>query len=134
MGKLNSDRLAALQAAAAGRQQLASLGAAKGQLDQRIQDLEAELAEAKQQLSAAASGSAAGGAAAAALQSELDEARVLLATSSADIAAANERVTNTKQFQQMRSLMHKKNEQIEELRQRLAQYEPEGPADGAVHK
>ena len=56
VGKLNSDRLSALQAAATGRQQLASLGAAKGQLEQRIQDLEAELADAKQQLAAGAGG------------------------------------------------------------------------------
>jgi len=134
VGQLNSERLTALQAAAAGRQQLDSLGAAKGQLELRIQDLEAELAEAHLKLSGAASAGAQSGESTAALQSELDEARVLLATSSADVAAANDRVTSTKQFQQMRALMHKKNEQIEELRQRLAMHEPEGPADGTIHK
>jgi len=134
VGQLNSERLAALQAAAAGRQQLETLGAAKGQLEQRIMDLQAELADARQQLSQSAGSAATGATSQAALQSELDEARALLAASSADVAAANERVTSTKQFQQMRALMHKKNEQIEELRERLARYEPDAIADGAVHK
>jgi predicted nucleic acid-binding Zn-ribbon protein len=136
---LNSDRLSALQTAAAGRNELASLGAAKNQLDQQVQDLQAELQETRGRLLSTQQGphgatDSTNPASTAALQSQLDEARILLTTSSADVAAANERVTSTTQFQQMRALMHKKNEQIEELRGKLAEYEPEAAAHIAGHK
>uniref|UniRef100_A0A7S1G303 Leucine zipper transcription factor-like protein 1 n=1 Tax=Bicosoecida sp. CB-2014 TaxID=1486930 RepID=A0A7S1G303_9STRA len=127
----------------------------KSEATERVRELEEELAslrsravgaESKAAESVAASTATAGEVeglrnTVAALRDELTEARALAAAAMEEAAGANARVSETKQFQQLRSMLTKKNTQLTDLRKRLAVYEPdttplveEGAGGGAGRK
>ena len=163
VGKLNEERLTALREAHAGQLKLAQLGARKGMLEEQLDDLQAQVTELKaanatleadnaalrgQLASSGGSGGSAAPAevealrtALAARETELAEARAMLSGLSAEAAAANERITSTRQFQQMRDMLHKKNATITQLRGQLLAHDPtafdddaDAAAGGVVHK
>lgn len=111
----------------------------KSEATERVRELEEEVARLRASSgsaeSKAADASAAAGASAAeveglratvaALRDELTEARALAEAAMDEAKGAKLRVSETKQFQQLRQMLSKKNVQLTDLRKRLAVYEPD---------
>jgi len=64
------------------------------------------------------------------LQDEVRVARLEANKASEAVGATDVRMSESKQFQQMRKIMQQKSEEVTALRRRLAKYEPESVPDG----
>ena len=64
------------------------------------------------------------------LQDEVRVARLEANKASEAVGATDVRMSESKQFQQMRKIMQQKSEEVTALRSRLAKYEPESVPDG----
>ncbi|KAF0686280.1 Aste57867_21886 [Aphanomyces stellatus] len=64
-----------------------------------------------------------------ALERELKESRDIIAEYERSAKEANQHITQTKQFQQLKKMVAQKNESLKDLRKRLLKYEPDADCD-----